>query len=133
MEQVDTRLGAAELAIAELRARIEELDARLAAERTRIRTMRQTVQCPSCGGRRILHVRALYHGNYAGMAALSLIMRNGKWTGPTWGDPMEAYACRNCGLVEWHAGPIERLTPDGENIIELVGDEPTPTTTSPYR
>jgi hypothetical protein len=143
MEQVDARLAALELAVSELRVRadeigalrasVAELESRLVAERTRIRTMRHTVQCPSCGGRRILHVRAINDARDSGMAPLALNTRFSAWTGVKPGEPLEAHVCRNCGLLEWHATGLDALKPDGKEIVELVSDADAPPQRAPYR
>jgi hypothetical protein len=133
MENVDARLTALEVAISDLRTLVAQLENRLADERTRIRTMRQTVQCHSCGGRRILHVRALNYVLDSGVLPLALQTRVSAWTGAKHSAPLEAYVCRNCGLLECNATGLDALAPDGKEIVELVSDENAPPQDAPYR
>lgn len=125
MAKIEDRVVALELAVAELRA---ELD----AARTRIRTMRQTLQCPSCGGRRILHFLRIHESNDQGLTPLSLTTRFSGWWGVQAGDPLEAFVCKQCGLLEWHASGLENVKPDGVHVVELGHDEDAPPT-PPYR
>lgn len=125
MEKLEARLVALELAVTELRSQLER-------ERTRIRTMRQTLQCPSCGGRRILHFRRIHEVGNAGVVPLSLNTKYSAFWGTREGDPLEAYVCKGCGLLEWHASQLDNVTPDGVNVIELGHDDPAPPS-EPYR
>src|SRR5688572_2430098 len=113
MENVEARLAALELAVNELRSQLDQA-------RTRIRTMRQTFQCPSCGGKRVLHFRRVNESGVKGLTPLSLNTQYSIWWGAKEGDPLEVYVCRACGLLEWHASNLHGLKPDGNNIIELV-------------
>jgi hypothetical protein len=133
MENVDARLTALEVAVSDLRALVAQLENRLTAERTRIRTMRHTLQCPSCTGRRILHVRTIHEASDSGLAPLALNTQFDGWTGVKPGDPLQAYVCRNCGLLEWHATGHRSLTADGTDIVELVGEDGAPPQGEPYR
>ncbi|HEY5952706.1 MAG TPA: hypothetical protein VIV40_44710 [Kofleriaceae bacterium] len=127
MDKLEDRVAALEVAITTLRVELE-------TQRTRIRTMRDTHQCASCGGKRILHFRRINEsGGRAGLIALSLNTTYKRWLGTHQeGDPLEAYVCRACGLLEWHATGLDAVKPDGVNIVE-IGDEPTPSNTEPYR
>ena len=144
MENLEARLAALELALRDLRPdriaalelEVGELRAALAAERTQIRTMRQTLRCPSCGGRRILHVRRIDEASATlGFTnALSLTKTSLSWGGVEAGEPLQVFACRACGLVEWYAPKLASIEVDGDTIVELVGDDPAvgPPST-PYR
>ena len=48
------------------------------------------------------------------------------------GAALEAFACRNCRLVEWHASTLADVKPNGVDIIELDGSE-SPPPDAPYR
>ena len=126
LEQQEQRLVALELAMTELRA---ELD----TERSRIRTMRQTLRCPSCGHRRILHFRRINEAGDSGVLPLSLTTRYSGWLGAQEGEPLHAYVCRACGLLEWHATALDTVKVDGEAVIELWGDDPAAPARPPYR
>ncbi|HEY5927122.1 MAG TPA: hypothetical protein VIV11_35785 [Kofleriaceae bacterium] len=133
METVEARLAALDLAVEDLRAQLREAHARLDEERTRIRTMRLTHVCPSCGGKRVLQFRRVNEVGDSGVVPLSLNTKYRMWSGVHEGDPLEAYVCRACGLVEWHAPAVDKLVPDGTTIIELTDPEPAPPERDPYR
>ena len=126
MDNLEARLAALELAVERmgmLERTIAELRLQLDREQTRVRTMRQTFQCPSCHGRRVLHFRRINEAGKQELLPLSLSTGYSFWWGAREGDPLEVYVCRACGLLEWHAPHIDKLEPDGKNIIELVGPE----------
>ena len=125
MEKVETRLEALERAVTELRAQLEH-------ERTRIRTMRMTHRCPSCGGKRILRFRHVDELDDNELKPLSL-QRTWTFFGGWKGDPLEMFACRACGFIEWQAPPLDNLKADGKNVIELVYDEAAVGEQAPYR
>jgi hypothetical protein len=126
MEKVEARLAALELAVDELRKQLEH-------ERARIRTMRMTHMCPACQGKRILRFRRINEAGGKGLVPLSLDTKHSTWWGTQEGHPLEAYVCRDCGLVEWQAPGVKHITPDARTIIELVYQEPSSGGGEPYR
>lgn len=50
-----------------------------------------------------------------------------------WIAALEAYACRNCRLVEWHASTLDDVVADGQEAIELVALDDAPVADAPYR
>ena len=127
MENVEARLAALELAVTELR---EEL----ARERSRIRTMRQTHQCPSCGSKRIVYFLRINESanTMDGVLPLGLDTHR-SWRGTEGRNPLHLYACRGCGLVEWHAPYLEYIKADGKTVFEVETDAPAPGPPDPYR
>ena len=126
MENVEARLAALELAITELRAQLDH-------ERTRIRTMRLTHRCPACGGKHLLHFRRIDEAGGRGLVPLALDNKFSAWWGISEGEPLQLFGCRKCGLLEWYAPTINRVKPDGEAIVEIVGEEPSLPSSEPYR
>jgi hypothetical protein len=122
-----SRIAALEAAVADLR---EELDR---VRRSRVRSMRDTHRCPVCGGTKILHFRNVHDVAQNQMVSFALQKRYSAW----WGlkqiaGALEAFACRRCRLVEWHAISLDEVDVDGEEVVEL---EPPaePDLGAPYR
>lgn len=114
-----------------LEARVAELDAQL--RRPRMTSMRATGRCPACSGQRVLHFRKIKDVAHGGVHDLSLQKDYSPW----WGvklvaGALEAYACRTCKLVEWHAVTLDDVKPDGEDVVELIIDDVVPPA-EPYR
>lgn len=113
--------------MADLRDELERV------RRTRVRAMRDTHQCPVCGGTRILHFRHV--GDTSHTSVVDFTLQKKTWL--FWGVKMsagalEAFACRACRLVEWHAISLDDVEPDGKEVVELAGEVPAPPS-SPYR
>jgi hypothetical protein len=95
--------------------------------------MRDTHRCPTCGGTRVLHFRRI--GEVAGDRMIDFALQ--KDYSAFWGmklsaGVLEAFACRACRLVEWHAISLDDVVPDGEQVVELPAEPPVPPA-SPYR
>ena len=136
MENVEARIAALELVldrVAGLELAVRELRAELDRERTRIRTMRQTLRCPSCGHRRILHFRRINEVTDTGVLPLSLTTQYRTWWGAKAGEPLHVYVCRACGLLEWHATALDTVKVDGDAVVEIWGDDPASPSQPPYR
>lgn len=125
MENVEARLEALELAIGELRLQLD-------LDHNRIRTMRLTHTCPACGGKHLLHFRRINEAEPAGLTPLSLNTRF-RWGRIEEGDPLEVFGCRRCGLLEWYAPAINRVKPDGVNVVEIASTDPPTPEQGPYR
>src|SRR4249919_3296077 len=121
--------------IAALEAAVLELRQELAQRREpRARSMRQTHRCPVCGGGRLLHFRRIHEMAHGGMIDLALQKQFSTW----WGIQLsaavlEAFACRNCRLVEWHAITLDDVKPDGTTVVELEAADDAPIDPTPYR
>jgi hypothetical protein len=122
------RIAALETTVAELRDELE----RLRAPR---RSMRETYRCSSCGGTKVLHFAHVKDLAHNGMVDLALQ----KYYSSFWGlkasaGALEAFVCRNCRLVEWHAISLRDVQVDGVDVIELDGaDVERPMDPTPYR
>ena len=123
MPRLEEQMAALQSVIDELRAKVEQLSRR--------DSMHGTLTCPSCGCGRILLVRAVHEHTGQGVAALTL------GTSHSWamldGDPLHAYVCSECRLVEWRVSSLEHLVPDGENVKLLQRPPSAVETISPYR
>lgn len=109
--------------IAALEALVGELHAELARVRTmQRRSMRETYRCSSCGGTTILHFRHVQDMAHNGMVDLALQKEYSAWFGMKHSaGALEAFACRGCRLVEWHAISLDGVVADGRTVVELDG------------
>jgi hypothetical protein len=124
----DHRIAVLEAALAEVRIELERL-----REPRRSGSMHQTHSCPVCGATRLLHFRKIQEMTRNGMVDLALQKEHSVW----WGlresaAALEAYACRNCRLIEWHAISLDDVNPDGKDVVEIEGGE-RPVDPAPYR
>ncbi len=122
----DARIAALEAAVTELRRELA------LAQRPRMSSMRATHACPACGGRRLLQFTSIKDVNENGLRDLSLQTHFSVWRGARGTGILEAYACRTCKLVEWHAVSLDDVEPDGINVIALNGRDDAPAS-DPYR
>lgn len=121
------RIAALEAAVAELRDEVERL------RRGRTHSMQQTHRCPVCGGTRLFHFKRIKDLGHNQMIDLALQKDYSSWWGMQMSAaPLEAFACRNCRLVEWNAISLDDVQPDGKEVVELDGSEP-PVPAEPYR
>lgn len=124
----DSRITALETAIAELRDEVERLRA------GRNRSMRDTLQCPVCGTTRILHFTRIKDLGHNEMVDLALQKQYSLWWGVKLSAAaLEAFACRGCRLVEWHAISVDDVQPDGNEVVELDGTQRGAMVPGPYR
>lgn len=124
MATTDERIASLEVIIAELRAQLDRPPRR--------DSMRQTLTCPCCGGGRILGVKQVKEYTHGGLTPLALGNKT-TWFADGSGDPLQAYVCRGCRYVEWHVASLDKLVPDGENVIEMVRPEQPLPQDAPYR
>jgi hypothetical protein len=122
---MNDKLIALEAAVAELRRELDEL------RRTRHRTMRDTHRCPACGGTPVLRFQRVKDVGYGELHDLSLHKERSFWRNVVTGGVLEAYACRACRLVEWHASSLDDVEL-GEDVTELFAEDP-PREIGPYR
>ena len=97
--------------------------------------MRETYRCSACGGTKILHFAHVKDMAHNGMVDLSLQKVYSIWSGMKFSaGPLEAFVCRGCRLVEWHAISLAGVAADGTDVIELDGSAgERPMDPSPYR
>jgi len=125
MTDTDERVRQLEAAIADLRAEVAALRAR------RSDTMARTFQCPACGCKRVVHVRQISDVQQGVQMPFSLTHQV-RMLSLTPGDPVEAFICRECRLVEWHVLGFELTDIDGEQAIEIASSD-VETPPAPYR
>ena len=123
-------------------ARLDQLEAtvdHLQRELERIRAqrrlpMRQTHRCSACGGTRLFHITTVGDAHHAATVPLSLQKEVSSWRGLRKHlGVLEAFVCRFCMLVEWHAASLDGVEPNGTTVIEhraAADDEPE---SGPYR
>jgi hypothetical protein len=121
---MDDKVIALEAALAELRRELDEL------RHTRHRTMRDTHRCPACGATPVLRFERIKDVGRYELHDLSLQKVRTFWRMTEKGQ-LEAYACRACRLVEWHASSLEDVVL-GEDVTELHAEAPPPKA-GPYR
>lgn len=130
-QTTEARIAALESAVADLRRDLE------AARRPQMRSMRVTRRCPACGGGRLLHCRRIKDVGYNMHFDLSLQKKISRFFGiermQGAAGALEAYACRTCRLVEWHASTVDDVKPDGNEIVELTATDELPSPATPYR
>lgn len=123
----DARIAALEAAVTELRRELA------LAQRPRMSSMRATHSCPACGGRTLLRFTTIKDVGHGATHELSLQKDYSAWWGlKSSGGMLEAFACRTCKLVEWHAVSLDDVVPDGVEVIELSGSDESPPS-EPYR
>lgn len=123
-------------------ARLDQLEAtvdHLQRELERVRTqrrlpMRQTHRCSACGGTRLFHIKSVSDMHHTATVPLSLQ----KEVSPWWGlrkslGVLEAFVCRFCMLVEWHASSLDGIEADGQTVLEIEGTPDAEPETGPYR
>ncbi|MBL9019213.1 MAG: hypothetical protein JNL83_33800 [Myxococcales bacterium] len=122
--------------LAQLEATVDDLQRELERLRKERRLpMRQTHRCSACGGTRLFHIKTVSDMHHAATVPLSLQKEISAW----WGlrkslGVLEAFVCRFCMLVEWHASSLDGITADGSTVLEVEGtpDADTPES-GPYR
>jgi hypothetical protein len=126
------RYATLESAIVELRAELARL------QKPKIKTMRTTGRCPSCNGRYLLHVKGLKDVSGDGRTVSISLQKSARGF---WGalgastdtGVLEAYVCKGCRLVELCANSLDDVTPNGNDVVELVGPEDVDPAVGPYR
>ena len=88
----------------------------------------------SCGSRRIVYFLRINESANTMDGVLPLgLDTSSSWRGTEGRNPLHLYACRSCGLVEWHAPYLDYIKPDGKTVFELEPDTPPPGPSDPYR
>ena len=126
---MDDKVIALQAAVDELRRDLDEL------RRARRGSMRDTHRCPACGGGQLLHFRRIKDVAQNGIVDFALAKQWDVWRWRSLhdvGGVLEAFACRACRLVEWHAISLDDVKPDGEDVVELTAEDPAPGD-GPYR
>src|SRR5262245_66533869 len=113
-----------------LEAAVTELRTELTAARG---AMRDTRRCPACGGRELLHIREPQFIGYRGHSRrYALVSHRTSWFDSANRGLLEAYVCRACLLVEWHACDLKDVIADGTQVVALDPD-PAPPRDGPFR
>ena len=118
--------------IAALEATVHDLIVEVKRLRAHRGSMAQTHRCTACGGGSLVHFTQVLEETRRGLEEFSLQQKPAfyrtKHLAPT-----SAYACRQCGLVEWHA-KLDDLKLDDPSI-ELIEApaEAVPERAGPFR
>jgi len=124
-EQEDTLLAR----IARLEATVGELRHQLTfANPAGFRAMRDSRRCPACDSGSLLHIRRIEDAMRQPLA----LHHMATWAGAATHAPLEAFVCRTCRLVEWHAIELVGVEPDGDTVVEIEPEDDPPTE-GPYR
>jgi hypothetical protein len=124
--------------LAQLVERVAALEETVVALRSQIAhptTMKRSRRC-SCGGETIYHFTRVYEvANEDRLHELSLYKREqqGVFAPVKTRAPLEAYACKACGLVEWHAINLEGVVVDGKTVIKYEPIRKPNADDGPYR
>src|SRR5262245_24395211 len=103
--------------IAALEATVHDLVVEVKRLRSHRGSMAQTHRCTACGCGSLVHFLQVLQETRRGLEELSLQEKPG-FFGTKHLAPASAYACRQCGLVEWHA-QLDNLALDDPHI-ELI-------------
>ena len=132
-DDITARLAALEAANRELAQQVVELRELLAASRPGgFRSIRDSRRCPACGSGSLLHVRRAQETGVGQPVELALTHERSVWKGTITHGPMESFACRRCGLVEWHVIDFADVVADGDNVVAIEA-EPEPPRSGPFR
>ena len=132
-EADDQRIQKLESAIAALTRQLVTVQEQLATTRgSGFRSMRDARRCPACGAGALLHVRRAKEMSHRGPTDFSLAHDVSFWGNITHKGALEAYACCQCGIVEWHALDIAEIPIDGTNIVAIEA-EGEPPAAGPFR
>ncbi len=127
------RLDQLERANAQLHTQLQEL--REIIDRTRVggfRSIRDSRRCPACGSGALLHVRRAQEVGYGGLKDLAIAHERSTWKGFLPRGSMESFACRGCGLVEFHVIDFSDVPVDGTDIV-AIDPEPDVPSDGPFR
>jgi len=110
--------------------RIAELGSEIQRTRTGgFRSMRDARRCPACGEGSLVHVRRVQESGAgrSGLTDFALAHSYSRWTATTKPfGPMESFACRSCGLVEYHVIDWKDVPIDGQGIVAIEPDGEPP-------
>jgi len=119
--------------MAVLEAKLEDLQREVDRLRgTHHASMAQLQRCPACGGPLFHFTNVRERGHHGSLTDFTLHKRDSFWSTKDLA-PLEAYACRSCGLVEWHARELAAVEPAADaRPIDPPADA-TPPSDGPFR
>lgn len=132
-DDLRARVRALEGTLTEMQARLDHLVADLSRTRAGgFGAMRDTRQCPACGGRGLFHVRGLRESSAEGRLDPLCLVHEERWLTSQRRGPLDAFVCRTCHLVELHAIDLDGLVADGQRVVAL-DPEPDVPPAGPFR
>lgn len=124
----EERIRELEATVRELEAQVAALAHALEARRERRDAMRETLRCPSCGGRRILRAKRVADRDGGRQTPMAVSIRGLFF--PEAHGIFACDVCAACGLVEWHVDDPAAIDTEHEDIEVIeIADE----TGGPYR
>lgn len=112
--------------IAALEAQVHDLLVEVKRLGARRGSMAQTRHCPACGHGSLVHFKRITaHGTLALQHTVGFLIKPLVRIG--------AYACRQCGLVEWYTPNIEEAKPEADVELLEAPAEPPPDSGGPFR
>jgi hypothetical protein len=96
------------------------------------RSMRDSRRCPACGEGSLVHVRRIYQAGGRGLIDFGVSLSWSNWTGAKPHGGLESYACRSCGLVEYHVVDWRGVHADGKDVVSISPDDEPPSD-GPFR
>ena len=119
--------------IAVLETKLDELTRELAQLRAdRRASMAQLQRCPACGGPLWHFPNIRERGHHGSLTPFTLHKKATFWSAKD-RAPVEAYACRTCGLVEWHAKELAEVEPAADALAIDPPADPPPPSDGPFR
>ena len=116
--------------LAELRAEVAQLRAQLdAAKLHAAPTMRSRLRCPACGNARLAHAKQVLDRGDGDARKVMALNQPSWWSDKLVGE-LEAFACTQCGLVEWYVKDPAALREVKGQLTILDGETPE---SGPYR
>ena len=108
--------------LAALREEVAVLQRDLRAARAHVDlTMRGQLRCRACGCRRIAHAPQVRDSTEGGGRGTLALYQPSIWSGKVKGQ-LEAYACTQCGLVEWWVSDPATLEAHEKYLHIIDGD-----------
>lgn len=127
------RLDALEAENRALAQQIVELREQLAGARPGgFASIRDSRRCPACGAGSLLHVRHVHETGPGTPVAAGLTHERSIWKGTIAHGALEAFACRGCGLVEYHVVDFAGVVADGKDVV-AIEPEPQAPRGGPFR
>jgi ribosomal protein S27AE len=130
-DALTARIDRLEAANRSLETQVIELREQLARS-VGYHSIRDSRRCPACGSGSLFHVRRAQETGHSAPVEFALTHERSIWKGTIAHGAMESFACRKCGLVEWHVIDFEGVVADGHAVVAIEA-EPAPPKSGPFR
>jgi hypothetical protein len=95
-------------------------------------SMAQLQRCPACGGPLFHFTNIRERSHHGSLTDFTLHKMETFWSAKD-RAPLEAYACRSCGLVEWHAKELSAVEPATDALAIDPPADALPPSDGPFR